>query len=106
MIDSMIGSVKDLFSSKPDTSISEKPKQTVDIADVDDMYKSCRDARMPMERHWMENLAFYMGEQWLLWSEETKKGLSVNLVFGEKKLEKESLLKSYMDKFAQPKWVN
>jgi poly-gamma-glutamate synthesis protein (capsule biosynthesis protein) len=41
-----------------------------------------------------------------MWSEETKKGLSVNLIFKGKKLEKENLLKSYMEKFAQPKWVN
>lgn len=41
-----------------------------------------------------------------MWSEETKKGISVNLIFNGKKLEKENLLKSYMDKFAQPKWVN
>ena len=41
-----------------------------------------------------------------MWSEETKKGLSVNLIFKGKKLEGEKLLKSYMDKFAQPKWVN
>lgn len=41
-----------------------------------------------------------------MWSEETKKGLSVNLIFKGKKLERENLLKSYMGKFAQPKWVN
>jgi len=41
-----------------------------------------------------------------MWSEETKKGLSVNLIFKGKKLEKENLLKLYMEKFAQPKWVN
>lgn len=41
-----------------------------------------------------------------MWSEETKKGMSVNLIFKGKKLEKENLLKSYMEKFAQPKWVN
>ncbi len=41
-----------------------------------------------------------------MWSEETKKGLSVNLIFKGKKLEGEKLLKSYMDKFVQPKWVN
>ncbi len=41
-----------------------------------------------------------------MWSEETKKGISVNLIFKGKKLEKENLLKSYMGNFAQPKWVN
>ena len=41
-----------------------------------------------------------------MWSEETKKGLSVNLIFKGKKLERENLLKSYMSNFAQPKWVN
>lgn len=41
-----------------------------------------------------------------MWSEETKKGLSVNLIFKGKKLEKENLLKLYMGNFAQPKWVN
>ena len=41
-----------------------------------------------------------------MWSEETKKGISVNFIFKGKKLEKENLLKSYMDKFAQPKWVD
>lgn len=41
-----------------------------------------------------------------MWSEETKKGISVNLKFKGKKLEKENLLKTYMEKFAQPKWVN
>jgi len=41
-----------------------------------------------------------------MWSEETKKAISVNLIFKGKKLEKETFLKSYMDKFAQPKWVS
>lgn len=41
-----------------------------------------------------------------MWSEETKKGLSVNLIFKGKKLEKENFFKSYMSNFAQPKWVN
>lgn len=41
-----------------------------------------------------------------MWSEETKKGLSVNLIFKGKKLEKENLLKLYMGNFAQPKWAN
>jgi poly-gamma-glutamate synthesis protein (capsule biosynthesis protein) len=41
-----------------------------------------------------------------MWSEETKKGISVNLIFKGKKFEKENLLKSYMENFAQPKWVN
>jgi gamma-polyglutamate biosynthesis protein CapA len=41
-----------------------------------------------------------------MWSEETKKGLSVNLILKGKDLEKENLLKSYMNKFAQPVWVD
>lgn len=41
-----------------------------------------------------------------MWSEETKKGISVNVIFKGKKPEKETFLKSYMDKFAQPKWVS
>ena len=49
-----------------------KPRQEVEIDDFDDMFTRAREARIPMERHWMENLAFYMGQQWLLWDEATK----------------------------------
>jgi len=41
-----------------------------------------------------------------MWSEETKKGLSVNLVFKGKNLEQEYFLKTYMSNFAQPEWLD
>lgn len=66
--------------------------------------------------HWIQNIetientqVYYSLGNFIfdqMWSEETKKGLSVNLIFKGKKLEKENLLKSYMGKFAQPKWTN
>ncbi len=40
-----------------------------------------------------------------MWSEETKKGMAINLIFKSKKLFKENLLSVYMDGFAQPKWL-
>ena len=66
--------------------------------------------------HWIQNIetientqVYYSLGNFVfdqMWSKETKKGISVNLIFKGKKLEKENLLKSYMGNFAQPKWVN
>lgn len=65
--------------------------------------------------HWIQNIetmgnskVYYSLGNFVfdqMWSEKTKKGMSVNLIFKGKKLFKENLLWSYMDKFAQPGWV-
>lgn len=40
------------------------------------------------------------------WSEETKKGLAIKLIFRDSKLVKEKKLPIYMRNFAQPEWSN
>lgn len=36
---------------------------------LDQRMEEAREARLPMEKVWLENTAFYMGKQWLMWDD-------------------------------------
>jgi len=47
-------------------------KLQVEHDDLDDLYQDAKEARIPMEKTWLENIAFYMGKHWLVWNKETR----------------------------------
>ena len=65
----MLDTLKGLFRDSPPTPESQA---TVEYDDFDDLYETAREARLPLEKVWLENLAFYMGEHWLVWNPETR----------------------------------
>lgn len=51
---------------------SDKPVEEVESKDVEEKYQQAKQARLPLERQWMENYAFYRGKQWLVWNDSAR----------------------------------
>jgi hypothetical protein len=52
--------------------IKEKIKDKQLIQDLDEKLLEAENARMPLEKQWLINLSFYLGEQWVIWNPVTK----------------------------------